>query len=88
MTLTQINERLTLWPEWLKYFLNEKYKYHPHLDIVVPIHSPEYIMAMYHQIGWTFVNSDGFNLPLSFDQWLYKHGHEDLISPLLQRCIR
>lgn len=90
MNLEKINHRLSLYPEWLKYWLNENYKYHIALDIVAPIYSPEYLMYLYRQQGYLMVNNSEIKTPLSFNQWLYKNGHDDLVDvlPILLSAVR
>lgn len=71
MTLQQIEHRLHLFPEWLKYYLTEKYQ--------DPIqYSPAYVMRLHKETGWLFIDASK-NALLTFNQWLHENGHEDLV---------
>lgn len=80
MTLTAIDKRLTLFSEYLRYLLNEKYQYHLELDTTALRGTPEYIMAMYMATGFMFFGSSEKKQIYSFDQWLENNGYGELVG--------
>jgi hypothetical protein len=83
MKLEKIEERLTLFPEWLAYWLTERYRYNIMLDTFALRGSPEYIMKMFNKTGMLVMGSHEVSPgPLNFDQWLFKNGHIELLQNL------
>lgn len=87
MTLKQIDERLALFPEYLRYWIEARI--HPdfifHVDLkkcsTIANMTPKQMIEQLNKQGWVFIDSiDQYPKTLSFDQWLYQNKHEDLVG--------
>lgn len=72
MNLTQIDERLSLFGEYLKYRIGAKFTQFGFT------YTPDYIMRMFEKHGF-LINLRDIGVPLlSFDQWLVLYDRKDL----------
>lgn len=84
MTLKQIDERLALFPEYIRYLLEAKINRHVYLDISgLRDLTADTVMNIFSHQGYLLVNSmsspSPSYQPYTFDQWLYQNKHEDLV---------
>lgn len=72
MTLTQIDQRLSLFGKYLEYRIDAKFTQ------IGFTFTPEYILRMFEQHGF-LINMREIGVPLlSFDQWLHLNKRADL----------
>lgn len=84
MNLKQIDERLVLYKEYLKYWIDVKINNVIYFDLSnLPDITVATMMSMLAEQGFMLVNSKTPTtqnyMPLTFDQWLYENKHNDLV---------
>lgn len=73
-----IDKRLSLFPEYLRYYLDDLYKTPFVLDIdSMPLMDARDLMKTFNELGYLMVSAQ-IEAPLNFDGWLLHNGHSEL----------
>lgn len=73
-----IDKRLSLFPEYLRYYLDDLYKTPFVLDIdSMPLMDARDLMKTFNELGYLMVSAQ-IEAPLNFDGWLLHNGYSEL----------